>query len=80
MNYYIRFDLDDNPLVLYRGTPAMEEEVWSPGEGWIPGEFLLDVLEGHNNTYYVTEEFAKKWFPDAAYDWPFSCAIRVNSL
>lgn len=46
----------------------MEEQVWSPGEGWIPGEFLLDVLEGHNNTYFVTEEFAKKWFPDATYD------------
>lgn len=67
MNYYVRLDEEDKPIVLYRGTPDMEEQVWCPERGWIPAEFLLDCLEGWGNIYFVEEEVARRWFPPEAF-------------
>lgn len=66
MNYYVRLNDKNKPVVLYRGTPDMEEQVWQ-GDKWGPGEFLLDCLEGHGNIYFIEEAQAKKHFPAEAF-------------
>lgn len=67
MKYYARLDDDDMPVILYRATSDMREQAWSPSRGWIPAEFLLDVLEGHGSIYYIKENKAKEFFPPKAF-------------
>lgn len=67
MNYYVRLDPNNKPVVLYRGTPEMEEQVWDPAKGWQPTEFLLDVLEGNGSIYFAEEKDARKFFPKDAF-------------
>ena len=67
MNYYARLDEDDQPIILYRATPDMEEQVWVPDRGWLPGEFLQDVLEGYGDIYPISEENARRSFDGRAF-------------
>ena len=68
MNYYADLDEKNKPLVLYRATPDMKEQVWMPEQGgWKLTEFLLDVLEGGGDTYPVSEKLARQYFPEAAF-------------
>lgn len=66
MNYFARL-VDDKPKILYRATPNMEEQVWSPGEGWVQSEFLQDVIEGWGDHYPIKEEDARNFFPAEAF-------------
>lgn len=65
--YFARLNDDNKPIILYRATPEMEEEVWTPAYGWVPDEFLLDVLEGSGDIYPITVEKAKNSFPVEAF-------------
>lgn len=67
MNYYVRLDDDDNPILLYRATPDMEEQVWSDKRGWLTAEFMIDVMDGFGNIYFIKEDRAKELFPTEAF-------------
>lgn len=68
MDYFARLNDKDKPIILYRATPDMEEEVWTPTYGWVQDEFLLDVLEGSGDIYPISEAKAKAGFPKEAFD------------
>lgn len=65
--YYVRLNEQDVPIVLYRATPQMQEQVWNPVDGWIDTEFLLDVLMCHGDTYFIETEMARQLFPPEAF-------------
>ncbi len=67
MNYYVRLDENDKPLLLYRATPDMEQHVWSDKRGWLPSEFMEDVLDGFGDIYPVKEGRAKSLFSKDAF-------------
>lgn len=67
MNYYVRLDENDKPLLLYRATPDMEQHVWSDKRGWLPSEFMEDVLDGFGGIYPVKEDRAKALFSKDAF-------------
>lgn len=67
IEYYARLDERNRPMVLYRATPQMQEQVWIPGRGWEEDEFLLDVLMGHGDTYPIDLELARQYFPLEAF-------------
>lgn len=56
--YYARLNEEGKPIVLYRATPEMKEEVWSETIKWFPAEFLQDALAGHGNIYPIEKEDA----------------------
>lgn len=68
IRYYADLDEKNKPIVLFRATPDMEEQVWMPEQGgWKLTEFLLDVMQGWGDTYPISEEMAKKHFPKEAF-------------
>lgn len=68
MNYFARLDKQNKPLILYRATPDMKEEVWTRDYGWVQDDFLLDVLEGSGDIYPITDAIAKSKFPKEAFN------------
>lgn len=68
MDYFARLDDQNVPMILYRATPDMEEEVWTPEYGWVPDEFLLDVLDGSGDMYAISETSARANFPKEAFE------------
>lgn len=67
IEYFADLDEGTIPRILYRATPQMEEQVWIPGQGWQEAEFLLDVLMGHGDTYPISLEMARHYFPAEAF-------------
>jgi hypothetical protein len=63
MRYFTKFDDNYEPMCLFRADGAIEEG-WA-NEGWIPAEFMESIAEGGFQYGAITEEAAKKAFPEA---------------